>query len=162
MRSSVFGAVLGACVAALALTIWADLPSAPARAELIAKWGQLRPGMTRNDTVHALRSPPFDFKPDGGYPEWAQLGSPGAFSMDHGLLVFTITRMGPQLLLVYLDRDDKVVFVSSTSTAPSTWRISRSQQPSVGCLPASCSPATGPRCLPMFPTVSAVTARLSL
>ncbi len=116
MRSSVIGAVLGACVAALALTIWADLPYAPARAELIAKWRQIRPGMTRNETIHVLGSPTFDFKPGGGYPEWAQLGSPDAFSKDHGLLVFTIARMGPQLLLVYLNRDDKVVFVSSTST----------------------------------------------
>jgi hypothetical protein len=30
---------------------------------------------------------------------------------------------------------------SNSATAPSTWRISRSQQPAVGCPPASCPPA---------------------
>jgi hypothetical protein len=116
MRSFVIGAVVGACVAALALAISTDLPYAPARAELIAKGRQIQPGMTRDEAIRALGSPTYDFKPGGGYPEWAQFGSPDAFSKDHGLLVFTIRRMGPQLLLVYLNRDDKVVFVSSTST----------------------------------------------
>jgi hypothetical protein len=115
MRSFVIGAVVGACVAALALTIWTDLPYAPARAELIAKWRQIQPGMTRDEAIRALGSPAYDFKP-GGYPDWAQVGSPDAFSRDHGLLVFTIRRMGPQLLLVYVDSDGRVAFVSSTPT----------------------------------------------
>ena len=116
MRSFFIGAVVGACVAALALAISTDLPYAPARAELIAKWRQIQPGMTRDEAIRALGSPTYDFKPGGGYPEWAQFGSPDAFSKDHGLLVFTIRRMGPQLLLVYVDSDGKVAFVSSTPT----------------------------------------------
>ena len=115
MRSFVIGAVVGACVAALALTIWTDLPYATARAGLIAKWRQVHPGMTRDEAIRALGAPTYDFKP-GCYPEWAQVGSPDAFRKDHGLLVFTITGMGPQLLLVYVDSDGRVVFVSSIPT----------------------------------------------
>ena len=116
MKSSAIGAIVGACVAALALTIWAELPYAPARADLIAKWREVRPGMSRDEVIRTLGSPAYDFKPGEGYPDWAKFGSADTFCLDHGLLVFTITGIGPQLLLVYVDRADKVAFVTSVPT----------------------------------------------
>jgi hypothetical protein len=116
MKSSTIGAVVGACVAALALTLGTELPYAPGKTELIAKWRLVRPGMSRDEVIRALGSPTYDFKPGEGYPDWAKFGSADTFYEDHGLLVFTITRMGPQLLLIYVDRANRVAFVSSVPT----------------------------------------------
>ena len=116
MKWFVTGIVAGSFITLAALTIVFRLPYAAAERELIDKWRQVHPGMPCAEVVRILGTPSEEWKPGTGFPDWAQKSVPEDYYLNHGLLLFTIMRMGPQLLLVYFDENNRVAFVSSTWT----------------------------------------------
>jgi hypothetical protein len=108
--------IVGTLVTILALALFAGIQCAPADRELIENWRKIRLGMNRDEVERILGLPDYDIKRGSAFPTWAEKSVPDSYYLNHGLLVFTIRRLGPQLLLVYVDEDDCVVFVSNAPT----------------------------------------------
>lgn len=116
MAKFISGLVIGALVTLLVLTLFGGLFYARAKGQLIDQWRQVKPGMERETVVKLIGEPTYDMKLGEGFPSWAEVSVPDDYYQTHGLLVFLVRGPGPQLLLVFLDADDRVSFVSSTYT----------------------------------------------
>ena len=116
MAKFIAGCFLGSIITLAALTLFAGLLYSRAERQLIDDWRKIQPGMTRATVLELLGPPSHDVKPGHGFPDWATKSVPDDYYELHGLLVFTIPAPGPQLLLIYLDSNDRVSFVSSMYT----------------------------------------------
>jgi hypothetical protein len=83
---------------------------------LIEDWRKIQPGMTVEKVESLLGKPNSQFSPGDGYPEFGQRSVPDDYFKNHGLLAYVIPTIEPQVLLIYYDDDDRVVFVSSAPT----------------------------------------------
>lgn len=116
MKQFIFGGIIGSLLTLIAMMVSSDLFYAQTKYKLIDQWRQVEVGMERKSVIKLLGEPGYDIKPGDGFPTWAEDPVPGDYSATHGLLVFIVDGPGPQLLLVYLDTDGRVSFVSSTHT----------------------------------------------
>lgn len=113
MAKFVVGVIGGSLVTLLAMTIFVGLLSVPAERDLIDNWREIYPGMPYAEVERILGSPSYDMRrPGTGFPEWTEKSVPDDYYVNHRLVVFTIRPMGQRLLLV-LDYNDRVTFVSS-------------------------------------------------
>ena len=116
MAKLVAGCVVGSIITLVSLTLFAGLLYSRAERQLIDDWRKIQPGMTRATVLELLGKPSYDIKLGQGFPNWATQSVPDNYYETHGLLVFTIPAPGPQLLLVYLESNDRLSFVSSIYT----------------------------------------------
>ena len=72
--------------------------------------------MERATITEFLGEPYYDMKLGEGFPAWVEKSVPKDYDKTHGLLVYYVPAPGPQLLLVYLNAEGRVSFVSSTDT----------------------------------------------
>lgn len=115
-RTSVLGKAYGAVITLIALVLLAQSMFSASDRELIGAWRSVRVGMTVNQVQAELGEPSYSFEAGEGFSGWAQQGVPDGYDQDHGLLVYRMGFPGPQLLLIYLDAEGQVVFVSSAVT----------------------------------------------
>ena len=117
MTKFILGLVVGSLVTIVSLSLFTGLLSARAERHLIADWRLVKPGMERKEVIDMLGKPSLALNVGDGFPYWAERSVPADYSETHGLVVFALpTLPGPQLLLVYLDKEDRVSFVSSTAS----------------------------------------------
>jgi hypothetical protein len=113
MRNIIIGCTIGALVATLLVVLYGGLLNAAADRQLIEAWRKIQPGMPLADAKSELGEPSGQYPLGQGFPEWAQRSVPDDFSKSHGLLTYVIPVLTPQVLLIYYDSDERVVFVSS-------------------------------------------------
>ena len=116
MGRFISGCVAGSLLTIVALALFAGLLSSGAERQLIDDWRRIQPGMNRDAVLQTLGKPAYDMKLGDGFPAWAETSVPDDYYKSHSLLVFHVPAPGPQLLLVYLDENGNVSFVSSTYT----------------------------------------------
>jgi hypothetical protein len=116
MGKFVSGCIAGSLLTIIALTLFAGLLHSRAERHLIDDWRKIQPGMNKESVLQTLGDPAYDMKLGDGFPAWAEKSVPDDYYKTHALLVFYVPGPGPQLLLVYLDGNGGVSFVSSTST----------------------------------------------
>tara|TARA_B110000495_G_scaffold182009_1_gene177198 strand:- start:1604 stop:1954 length:351 start_codon:yes stop_codon:yes gene_type:complete len=116
MRNFIIGCVIGALVVAVFAVLIGGVLGAGTERRLIDDWRKIQPGMTLDDVKSELGEPSGHFPIGQGFPEWAERSVPNDYFENHGLLTYVIPLIGPQVLLIYYDSDDRVVFVSSVPT----------------------------------------------
>lgn len=116
MAKFLMGTIVGSILTLAATTIFAGLLSSPAERQLIENWRKVRPGMEKSAVIELLGEPSYEMKLGEGFPAWAEKSVPPEYYKTHGLLVFTVRMTGPQLLLIFIDAEGCVSFVSSTYT----------------------------------------------
>ena len=110
------GAIVGALVTGITLTLFSGLLFISAERQLIEDWRKIQPGMERTTVEQILGAPSYDFEIGQGFGPWPHDSLPADYDSNHGLLVFVTGLPGPQVLLVYMDEKNCVSFVSSTTT----------------------------------------------
>jgi len=108
--------VMGIVVAALFVLVYSGLLRQPAERRLIDDWRKIQPGMLVTEVQTILGEPNGRFPLGDSFPNWAEQSVPNDFYQSHGLVTYVIGGIGPQVLLIYFDEQNRVVFVSSTST----------------------------------------------
>jgi|GEM_PF-3319980 hypothetical protein len=115
LRDIVVGFVIGIFVASF-MIISGDLLRKPVERQLIDDWRKIRPGNLVTEVQTILGEPNGRFPLGDSFPKWAEQSVPKDFYKSHGLVTYVIMGIGPQVLLIYFDEQNRVVFVSSTST----------------------------------------------
>lgn len=72
--------------------------------------------MTLDEVTAVLGKPNAKIPVGQGFPEWAERSVPSDYFKQHGLLTYVVPMIAPQVLLIYYDSEDRVVFVSSVPT----------------------------------------------
>ena len=116
MRNVIIGCVIGALVVAVLAVLFSGVLGVHTERRLIEDWRKIQAGMTLDDVKSELGEPSGQFPIGQGFPEWAERSVPNDFFEKHGLVTYVIPVIGPQVLLIYYDSDDRVVFVSSVPT----------------------------------------------
>jgi hypothetical protein len=115
LRYFVVGFVIGTVVASF-MIMSGDLLRRPAERQLIDDWRKIQPGMLVTEVQSLLGESSGRFPRGDSLPLWAEQSVPKDFSQSHGLVTYVIGGIGPQVLLIYFDEQNRVVFVSSTTT----------------------------------------------
>jgi hypothetical protein len=108
--------VCGLGVAGAAVVAATDFPYSTTKSRLIDAWRKVEPGMDIDEVDVRLGAPAYDFAAGEGWPAWATVAAPEEVRRQHGLRVFMVAGMGPQLLLVIYDDAGHVFFVTSRPT----------------------------------------------
>ena len=116
MPRFLLGCLFGILSTSIVLVVFADVQNTRSERQLIEHWRQLQPGQTRTEVIECLGKPLYEFAPGEEFPEWAQASVTNDYNTSHGLLVFITQTPGPQLLLVFVDTNNQVSFVSSVPT----------------------------------------------
>ena len=115
MQKAFIGFFLGLLVGAVLSGALSRILSG-ANSELIANWRSIEPGVSIAEVESRLGKPSSVFPLGQGFPEWAEESVPDDFYKNHGLVTYVTPRIRPQVLLVYFDEDENVVYVSSVPT----------------------------------------------
>ena len=106
------GFVLGIFVTTIFFVVLTDVAFAPSSTELIRKIKMIELGMTVDQARDIVGPGEFVHEIGTGFPVWASNGVPESFEDSHGVIVKTIGSIGPHNLLIFFDKDHRVVFVS--------------------------------------------------
>lgn len=113
MTKLMLGTVFGSTATIVCLVLFGGLLYSPAQNRLVDTWRKVKPGMSRAEIVEWCGVPSHDFPILREAPAWARETVSEHYGNEWKLLVFTIQGPGPQLLLVFLDQQDRVSFVAS-------------------------------------------------
>ena len=116
MPNVIIGCAIGTLIGAAIAVFFGGMLGAGAERRLIDEWRKIRPGMTLDEVKSQLGEPSGQYPIGKGFPEWAERSVPDDYYQNHGLLTFVIPMIRPQVLLIYYDGADRVVFVSSVPT----------------------------------------------
>lgn len=116
MRNLIVGFVAGVVAATLVLVSFSSAFRQSSEHRLIEDWRKIRPGMRIAEVQQVLGEPSGQFPLGQPYPEWGGCSVPKDFYLKRGLMTYVVPLLAPQVLLIYYDEDDRVVFVSSVPT----------------------------------------------
>lgn len=108
-----------ACAAIILVTLllaFTDVFYAGPKITLIEKWREVEYGEQKQSVLQTLGDPYYEFAAGEGIPSWAYKSVPQGYHFNHELIVYYCSGNGPQLLLIFFDREGFVTFVTSTST----------------------------------------------
>ncbi len=105
------GVVLGGIFTAVFV-----FPDIRTERKLIEQWRRIAPGMNSAEVETLLGEPKYRFETGKTWPHYGGPRFPEEFQSNHGLSVYYVGGVGPQLLLVIDDAEGRVAFVTSAST----------------------------------------------
>lgn len=116
MRNIIIGCAIGLVLATLLAVLFGIMLGVRAEHQLIEDWRKVQPGMTLDEVKSLFGEPSGQFPVGDGFPEWAERSVPDDYFENHGLITYVSPKIPPQVLLIYFDHDERVVFVSSVPT----------------------------------------------